>query len=221
MVRPVLTLYDHPKDTERKYFLMMCEQPPTMCARRIRIMRRYSFPYFVALALIITFCSCNNPTEPGTTIPIQLIPNSSFEIDGGPSLEGWRISDTAAVRLIEAAPTNGGRWSLRFEASPFPGGYAYFIAPAEQGKHQYRFSLWVKRSGNTLGAAGLSFNPRDTRSVLLNILPISDTVWTFHSFLDTIAANAQDSIRVLSIGGNNEEGPGQSFFDLCKLERLD
>jgi hypothetical protein len=190
------------------------------CAHREPFMRQPLFMYICILGTVIVVNSCTNSTEP-RLYPVSLVSNPSFEISGNPTLDGWKILDSTSVRLVEDTPSAGGRWSLRLEASAFPGSAAYTKVPASQGRHRYRSSFWCKRAGVTLGSAGIFFLPHDTSSMLLNFLPVHDTVWTFHSFLDTVNANAGDSLRIILVGGTNDDGVGRTFFDLCKLEGLD
>jgi hypothetical protein len=124
-------------------------------------MRKLLLLYFFILGLFFAISSCKNSTEPALS-SVSLVPNPSFESNGVPSLSGWTISDSMSVRLVEDSPSGGGRWSLRLDASAFPGSYAHIKVPAEQGNHQYRFSLWCKKAGVTSGAAGIFFLPHDT-----------------------------------------------------------
>ena len=100
-------------------------------------MRQQLFVYVCILAVIVVN-SCNNSTEPDLS-PVSLVSNPSFEVNGKPSLNGWKIMDSMSVRLVEDTPSGGGRWSLRLDASAFPGSAAYTMVPAGQGRHRYRF----------------------------------------------------------------------------------
>jgi hypothetical protein len=184
-------------------------------------MKYYLFILSVIFTLIGINYGCNNSIQPESTSVISLISNPSFEINGAASLAGWTISDTSNVRLAESAPTNGGLWSLRIAASPFPGSYAYIFAPMEEGKHSYRLSFWCKHTGVTFGIVRLYYKNLHMPWTSLNAQPVEDTLWTFHSFVDTVFAFKQDSLSIYLYGGEGGEESGQTFFDLCKLDRLD
>src|SRR6266571_4770234 len=107
----------------------------------------------VLLGTALWCCKRSSETIVGPPIPSNLISNSSFEINGTPSLLGWVARDTFTVRLVAGAPPGGGNWSLRFEATWPPASFAETVVHAPLGKHSYKFSLWGKHGGEVIGGA--------------------------------------------------------------------
>ena len=179
--------------------------------------------WLTPLVLGSVLCGCTGPDDPDIlqSSPLDLIPNSSFESNGVASLEGWTIGDSSFVRSVNIAAPSGGQWSLSIQTAPFPGSYAFERVPATEGTHRYRYSLWAKFSGQTYGAAGVSLWQYPGSSLVRTVFLPHDTTWTLHSVIDTLTASAQDSLVFLLIGGSNDNGVGQTFFDLCRIERLD
>jgi hypothetical protein len=177
----------------------------------------------VEMVLVGTaLCGCRTSTETIISPPseVDLISNSSFELDGNASLLGWTPRDTVTVHLVRTAPQAGGYWSLEIEAARFPGSFVKTTVSLPPGTHRYKFSLWGKHASRVIGGADLFFKHLDTLSYLKSI-SVADTSWIRYSVFDTLSTSAQDSLVINLSGGGTEIAAGETFFDLCSLEKLD
>lgn len=171
--------------------------------------------------IILFFLSC---AESDDTIYEQendtnFLINSSFEINGNPSLLGWYSPDTSMIDFAQDTPPDGGNWSVTLEANWGPPFFISSTVAAKQGTHHYNLSLWSKVQG-VGGAAYLNLKQTDTLIVRKSVT-ISDTTWTTYSLLDTITAIESDSIVVTLTGGFSHLFYGKTYFDLCMLEKIE
>jgi hypothetical protein len=184
---------------------------------KLRLLTASVICLLLAVALSCSNGGITDPTDPDVVI------YESFEKDGRPSLAGWSPDDTTShIKFSRDVPPGGGNWSLAIEPDWAPGFYlACKIAPALQGTNRYRLSFWA-RTTDSPGFARLNFNEADS-SVVRRFILIADAAWSPYSVVDTIAANAGDSILVGLSGGFAEVwvDPSYTYFDLVKLEKLD
>lgn len=178
------------------------------------------------ILIVVGFGCKDNGTGP-TTI-INLIPNSTFESNGIPSLNGWyewNESDTSIVDFSSDVPSGGGGFSVRFQArqyAPCPNNSVYAKVTTSSGNHRYRLSVYGKRNG--VGGSisvYVGYPPCEVDHDHFVTVPITDTVWTLYSFSDTLRTVSTDTIYVLLFGGGTEITDGTTFFNTCKFEKLD
>ena len=164
-------------------------------------------------------CSKSNPVNP--SIGGNLLTNPSFELNGTPSLQGWRTSytNTSIFSFSSDAPSGGGKYSISIEVLWAPPYTVKQTVPAIAGNHQYRLSVWGKKS--EIVGGNLSFYLRRPDSTLLRKwVRIVDTTWTEYSIIDTLYAVSGDSLMVSVDGGFSQIRPGKTFYDLCTLEQI-
>ena len=135
------------------------------------------------ITLIIISCSEDkNPVNPPSSSNIIL--NSSFEKNGTPDTEGWEISARPLGEIITDAPSGGGTYCLRLEASN-PGGMATKKISAVTNKQIYKLSFWAKTNQPSSSAFfDLIRNGHVENRTEMNI---SDTSWSNYSVVDTLA----------------------------------
>ncbi|RMG21153.1 MAG: hypothetical protein D6732_27590 [Methanobacteriota archaeon] len=181
------------------------------------------------VSMLVFFMNCKKSTDAVTISPIDdnLILNSSFETESGPSLKGWIYSNTAEYGFFPDAPDGGGRYSLILR--PVWRGYFSFNAVMTKialptGTHWYRLSCWGRKQINGAGSIHLFVGKGnvDTMTATLTI-PVVDSLWTFYSTEIEITNNSNDSAVVALHGGYSpiQYLADSTFFDLCKFERLD
>ena len=175
----------------------------------------------------LLFVSCSNSHDSVISPPISdnnLLSNGSFELNGVPSLQGWRsvFTDTATVSFSTDVPTNGGSFSLRLKNEWSFAGRIAAVVPAPVGMHRYRLSAWVKCMPYPYANGSMSLSLESPDSILsIKYFYFADTVWTGISLVDTLSATVGDTLFVGLSGDIHQFAAGYSFFDLCKLEKLD
>lgn len=186
------------------------------------------FPYVVTFVLIALYgCSEFNEELINPPIDKNLISNSSFEINGAPSLQGWVKSsnDTSYINFSIDVPPDGGNYSVRLRNEwSFPGSIRYFIVP-ETGTNQYLLSVWGKVLPHTpahLAGGDVSlFHINAGNWTLRKYLYFSDTTWTRDTLLDTLSTTSSDTLAIILQGNIDQFSYGYILFDLCKFEKLD
>jgi len=176
---------------------------------------------FLLVALVAFSCgkSSNTIVEPSVTV--ELIGNSSFEVNGMFTLNGWSLFLAPPAVSVKDAPPGGGTWSLAIdgENGVIPFGYVKFTVPAPVGIHIYKFSVWTKCGDSTGvgGTASMVLDGVDTIYVV-NVFHVSDMAWTLQSAIDTLKTISGDSLQVCLAGAWSEPIFDRTLFDLVKLE---
>ncbi len=158
------------------------------------------------------------------TPDLNLLSNSSFELNGTPTLQGWTVLDTSAVHFSTDVPHGGSRHSIVFKAqwfAPWPNNSVFVGLAAQSGMHRYRLSYWGKKIGASGGVFVYLNRPTAGNSMLRVSLPVVDTLWTLYSHIDTIATTASDSLFINISGGGTEVITGTTYFNTCEFEKLE
>ena len=171
------------------------------------------------IAVFMMSCAKKNDAVTNPTNGSNVFINSSFEINGHPSLQGWMTSDTALVKFSTDVPSGGGFYSIALDAVWAPPLFVKSIVGGLQGTHLYKFSVWSKSEGAG-GWAELILQRPDS-NILRKQIHIIDTSWTLYAVLDTMNCAPHDSIVVKLAGGFSQLLAGKTYYDLCKLEKLD
>lgn len=188
------------------------------------------FTTVILVAATLTTCGCkksSSVTGPGGQQGQEdLIGNTSFEQGGVPSITGWRqsFSDTGFIHFSGDVPASGGDYSVSLENGWGLLPSLQAIVPTPSGTHQYRITLWSKAlAGPPMSASGsVSIRQKSTDTLIFRKwLAFSDTVWTEHTLLDTIATKAGDSLVVSLSGGQSQWSFGRTLFDLVRFIKLD
>jgi hypothetical protein len=177
------------------------------------------FSCILLLSACVFLFSCkkaSNSNEEQSNF-IELIQNSSFEMNGNPAMQGWLADDTALCQLINDVPPGGGNWSMKIYAEwTFQHSARTTVAPLE-GTHPFEFSVYGKIV-RFHGSAILYLKHADTLTLRKSVT-ITDTTWTRYSFLDTISITRPDSLVVVLEGGLTNLVVGYTIFDLCSLKQ--
>ena len=159
-------------------------------------------------------------TNEAPQFPLNLITNSSFEVDGQGSLLGWNDIAQCAHLVKGMSPSGGGDWSLQIPTGWLPF-YCYIETnvKAPVGTNEYQFSIFMKNASIWYrGYAELYIIHSD--SLIFNKrLASIDTAWRYYSLIDTLSTIIGDSLKIRLITSSGED-PSSTFFDLCKLEEL-
>jgi hypothetical protein len=150
----------------------------------------------------------------------NLLLNSSFEQGGVFSLAGWQVFDTSAVKSSSDVPSNGGSYSVSIDAVWGLQGFIRTAVPAVPGTAIYQFSSWAKAVGSAgMGKMDLGLKQADSTHALKG-LTVADSIWHHYSLIDTVTANAGDSLVITLSGGFSQLETGTTYYDLCRLERI-
>ena len=176
--------------------------------------------FFLSVSMLHLF-GCKKNDSPVEINNTNLIMNSSFELNGQPSLKYWYVQDSSKISFSNDVPVGGGKWSIYIHTEwygPLPKSPSYFV-PLSPGKHIVKFSLYGK-SKSVAGSAFLILHKGDERKISAQNL-ITDSSWTRYSTIDTLNINEGDSLFVLLYGGGTEVIDGITYFDLVELELID
>ena len=187
------------------------------------------------LLLIPIIVGCEKETE---TPVVNLIPNGSFEINGQPSLDGWKIfvnprHDTTG-EIAEMAPLNGGQYSLGLKTY-----YSHFI-PDPEGEgfltetHNGKAETWVTGLKGTIPLQLTAFIKGSEGSSSIGMKHIrggqvidskvfEESVidkWTAYTLTDTFDLVSSDSIFI-QLTERPAHVSAIGYYDLVELIRLD
>ena len=176
--------------------------------------------------LLLLFCaflsaSCSNSVT-GPNGGQNLLTNSTFEINGKPSLEGWVVPDTSAVHFSSDVPQGGSGSSIVMhigQFAPWPGNSVFATVIPPQGTHSYSLSVF------DMGAGGGVFvylnRPNTSNSSLVASLRTKGTAsWVLSTQTDTLSTMPGDTVFVTISGGGSPEVGGTSYYNTCTFELL-
>lgn len=167
----------------------------------------------------LLLCSCSDDTSVSITSgETNLLLNPSFEVNANPTLQSWTTNDYPAIKYSGDVPTGGGYWSITIEAVWGTPIYVRTTVLASEGRHIYKFSFMAKTQGSGGNASLIFVHVRNDS--LRKQIQVADSTWTSYSLLDTLTISRGDSIAVKLSGGFSQILYGKTFFDLCKLEKL-
>jgi hypothetical protein len=170
-----------------------------------------------SLIAFVALCGCNSDSE--TTIgPDQdtnLIVNSSFEMNGHPTYEGWQYWSNVQTSptFSNDVPSAGGKWSLVLSVGDRIGANLQTKVAAPIGGNRYKLSVWAKSLGDH-GSVQLIFN-----KAIRKTIGIQDSLWRYYEVTDSLVTVQGDSL-VVSLDAGTTYLFAQSCFDLCRLETI-
>ncbi len=168
--------------------------------------------------VVLTVCSCKDNSVNTDSIP-NLIGNSSFELKGQPSLEGW-IIDTTLAKVAHDAPVGGGNWSLGLEPGWYPqDGFAHTYITNHQGSGWYNLGAWMRSTNHWIGSVSFGKWSGGVLAYAKSITSDSSE-WHYVALIDSVPLQPNDSLAVELSAGSTELANGFVFFDLISLQRL-
>jgi hypothetical protein len=171
----------------------------------------------VLLILFASLYGCKkdsqSPTEPGEDI--NLIENSSFEMNGDPSYQGWQFWSNVQTSpaFSDDVPPAGGNCSIVLSVGDRVIAYLQKKLAAPVGCNRYKLSLWAKSKGDP-GYALLIFN-----KAIRGTINIQDSVWRYYEVTDSLETVQGDSLTIYLHSGTTSR-ISQSYFDLCRFETI-
>ncbi|MDI6802828.1 MAG: hypothetical protein QME58_03145 [Bacteroidota bacterium] len=174
------------------------------------------------LLILIVVLSCKNMTTEPTEV--NLLINSTFELNGDSSLYGWIVSYPSVVQFSNDVPSYGSGRSIIFQSwgkSPPLSNSIFAMIPAPAGTHIYRLSIFGKKSGVVGGWVYIGRNLRSAATAEhYSSISVVDSVWTFYSKIDTLTTDVRDTLFVVITGGSSCTEWGSTHFNTCKFEKL-
>jgi len=177
----------------------------------------------ILLPLVIGTCNEMDTIIISPAIEGNILTNSSFEINGSPSITGWQLYeiDSTSLKFSNDVPPGGGKFALYIKNDWPYGPWLQQNVRTHQGHHVYRFSCWAK--SRYFADADVWFGLKTSDSIItLQHFSFGDTVWTCKSFVDTLNTTPGDSFYVNIFGPIVDiarVGMAVSF-DLCEVEIL-
>lgn len=159
--------------------------------------RRILLGFLITInAMLFTSC-VKSPTAPNATG--NLIQNSTFLSGGSPSLAGWVVNDTSAVRVVSNAPSGSTALSIALEPAvgPFGGGVAATYATGESGTHIYTLSAWERNYASWYWGTMQLSQIRNGRTIAYKAISAYDSTWTRFTLSDTLDMLSSDSLAVV------------------------
>lgn len=190
----------------------------------MRCFRIHVSATFAAMVLASVQLSCTKSTVAPIPQPTEeLILDGSFERDGEPTLEGWRITNPSVTTLVPEPSPGGGRWSLGLEADWAPTtGFVTRPIPGIRDGDVLRLSAFV-RAVDAEGGGSIALLVGPSYGLGLNRAKrayASSTSWTRLSVQDTVLLAPGDTVWVALSSFHTEITRRQGRFDLVSLRRI-
>jgi hypothetical protein len=176
-----------------------------------------------AVLLALIQLSCTKSVVGPTPRPVgNLILDGSFERDGEPTLQGWRITNPAVTTLVREAAPGGGEWSLALEADWAPTtGYVTMPIPGVRDGDVLQLSAFVRAvDAEGGGSIGLAVGPGYGLGTRSKWAYTTSTSWTRLGVQDTVSLAPGDTVWVVLSSFNTEIQQRQGHFDLVSLSRI-
>jgi hypothetical protein len=169
--------------------------------------------FLVILAAVLIISCSDEIVSPGFTP--NLITNSSFEINGIPSLRGWEVN--GEISFFRDTPPEGGRFSIGIQEAWGPPYYAAYSLPAERGTRIYKLSCWAKTDSIP---AAITFTLVGDTVKQSKSIEVTDRAWRLYTLTDTVVSSRGDSIKIFLNGSISHLLPSRTYYDRCFLEAV-
>lgn len=168
--------------------------------------------------MLVVLCSCSqSPTAPSQSSS-NLIENSTFEVNGKPSLQSW-VCDTSLATIVNASPGGDGTYSLQLEPGWIPQqGFAQTFVSPKSGAGVYNLTLWMKANNGWHGSVSLGTWSQGSW-VTSKTVPVDSSEWSMITLSDTLSPSQSDSISVYLSAGATEVASGQVLFTDINLQK--
>jgi hypothetical protein len=192
-------------------------------------MRRFPIrvlPACAAAVFTLLLLSCRESVmRPGPTPAEEQILDSSFERDGRPTLEGWRVTNPSLTSLVPEPAPGGGRWSLGLAADWAPTtGFVTLPLPKIRDGDVLRLSAFVRavdrEGGGSIGLAVLRVVGPGYVWGGAKWASTASTSWTRLVLQDTVSVPPGDTVWVVLSSHHTEIQRREGRFDLVTLKRI-
>ena len=163
-----------------------------------------------------------SPTQP----PVgETILEWSFEQDGQPTLDDWRVTNPSLTSLVPEAAPGGGKWSLELTADWAPTtGFVTLPIPGIHDGDVLQLSAFVRavgpEGGGLIGlAVGKAVGP-GYQWHHAKWMGTTSTSWTNLSVQDTVSLSPDDTMWVVLSSPNTEITRRVGRFDRVALTRV-
>ena len=147
---------------------------------------------------------------------LNLINNSSFEVNGQSSFLGWTGSNYSFVNDV---PLNGGQWALQIEPEWAPSkGYSETFITGFSGNNTFKLSCNTKTI-NWEGQIILSLKSLNGSTTELTNVTFNNQIWATKELITTVSLQQSDKLIVRLSAGSTEVVNGKVLFDNIKLQK--
>ena len=179
---------------------------------------------FAAVVLALVQPSCTKSVVGPIPQPAEeLILDGSFERNGEPTLEGWRITNPSVTTLVRDPAPGGGDWSLALDADWAPTtGYVTMPILGVRDGDVLRLSAFV-RAADAEGGGSIALVVGPSYGLQLDRAKwghTSSASWTRLSVQDTVQLAPGDTVWVALSSFHTEIMRRQGRFDLVSLRRI-
>jgi|GEM_PF-6077363 len=191
--------------------------------KQIYVKKNY-LAFFLYVLLTVAAAGCSSPVKPvnSNSTNSNLLKNSSFTVNGKPSLEYWQANDTAKVKFVNDIPSQSSYISVGLKSVDgiygrleIPGGI-YQSVNLPVGSRVYTFSFWARNDSSNYGYASLqTFNNDTLKST--NLITVTSTSWKEYSMNITLSSQELSTIRASFFGGVSDGNYGETLFNQCSL----
>ena len=173
--------------------------------------------------LVCLLPSCKNPVDNHREFDEDLIHNSSFEVNGNPTTNGWTYfsnlpPDTLQGEFSHDVPPSGGNWSLVLTVGDRVFRYWRTTIAAPGETNRYRLSVWAKAYRDT-PISSPSYVALALDGTILKRQDIQDSTWRYYETIDTVSTQLGDTLTV-ELNAGTAYRMQRTYFDLCRLELL-
>ncbi len=175
----------------------------------------------ITIYMLICFAlSCESSVDSSNGLNEDLIQNSSFEIDGNPTINGWIYKSNFPTDTLftNDAPPSGGNWSVLLQVGDRQLKRLQTKIAAPAGTNRYRLSVWAK-AYSSIPISSSGFVSLELNKTTIKNIAGADTTWKYYESIDTISAKKGDTITV-TLNSGTAYGIRLSYFDLCRFELL-
>ena len=178
---------------------------------------------FVSLSLLIfllgiTNCGKKSIAPTSHSEPRNLVKNSSFELNGDSTTEGWEGASSSNVYRDAPTFAGSGLWCLKLTGA-CAWDYALYLLDSVEDGGIYEFSCWARKEQYGVGGAGISFFNKRTRNFGKST-PVLSRNWTRIGLVDTLSIAPGDSIYVMLQAGGGVIGSCSGYFDLVRVIKI-
>lgn len=147
----------------------------------------------------------------------NLIFNSTFEVNGIPSFEGWIGS---SYSFVEDVPSEGGRWALQLEPEWLPGeGYAETEISGYKGSYTFKFTCDAKSLNEWKGLVSLRLMDDSGTVTILKTIEFNYPSWSKITASIKVSLAETDRLIIRLSAGATELTTGKVLFDNVNLVR--
>lgn len=187
---------------------------------RDRMQSRLISRIAISLSVSIMNICCQQPVDATES---SIIFTSSFELDGQPSINGWRLPPGENyTSFVDQAPPEGGKWSLRLSPGRPPSeGYIEKVLSGINRTGIFKSSVWTTTNDQIQGSSVSLSQIRNNETINANTTSNFTYEWAKIILIDTLEIIPSDTIIIKLSAGGAEISTAIILFDLVTFEQVE